>query len=195
MVRPTTIPLLILAAITLTPSGVRAGAITYNIVNYPDSGRGSMVSGTITTNGTTGTNLPGADITSWDITVTAPFITVPYTPSNTLVDPTTSFDATSTDITTGRASATIYIHDKLNPSGLISWTFINNAVYYNAGGQGHVLWGGILPSLDSPVATVPEPSTSVLAGIGAGTVVACGLVRHRRAKRRQPDAGHPQPTE
>ena len=66
MVRSTAIPLLILAAISQTPPEVGAASITYDVVNYPTLQNGYTVSGTITTNGATGTSLPGSDITSWD---------------------------------------------------------------------------------------------------------------------------------
>ena len=44
--------------------------ITYNLVNYPLLQDGATLTGTITTDGTTGGNLPGSIIQSWQLTVT-----------------------------------------------------------------------------------------------------------------------------
>ena len=44
--------------------------ITYNLVNYPLLQNGATLTGTITTDGTTGGNLPGSIIQSWQLTVT-----------------------------------------------------------------------------------------------------------------------------
>jgi hypothetical protein len=58
MVRSIAIPLLILAAISLTPTGVSAASVTYDVVNIPAAQYGSTISGTITTHGASGVNLP-----------------------------------------------------------------------------------------------------------------------------------------
>jgi hypothetical protein len=61
---------MILAVQSQTPSEATAASITYNVVNYPIPEDGFTITGTITTNGATGTALPAADITSWNITAT-----------------------------------------------------------------------------------------------------------------------------
>ena len=53
----------------VTPA-VRAGQITYNIQNYPADQSGHTLSGTITTDGTTGALAPG-NILSWTYTLDA----------------------------------------------------------------------------------------------------------------------------
>jgi hypothetical protein len=47
----------------------------------------------------------------------------------------------------------------------------------------------------SPAASVPEPSTAILAAIWAVSGIGCGLVRRRRAQRGPSDAGHTRPNE
>jgi hypothetical protein len=194
----TALPLLILFAISLTPPEVSAASITYFVVNYPDRQGGYTVSGTITTNGATGSSLPGSDITSWSITITGPLANDTLDPTNTTVG--ASFDATPTAITVGTLGDFLRVGSSPLPGPpFILWEYqvfppAPPFVSYGAGAL-HAFWGGSLPSITSPVAIVPEPSSAVLAVIGAVTVVACGLVRQRRAQRRQADAGHTQPTE
>jgi len=67
--RSLVILLLTLTALAFRPAEVAAGSITYNVVNYPDLQNGNTVTGTITTDGATGSNLPGTDITLWNITI------------------------------------------------------------------------------------------------------------------------------
>ena len=50
-------------------SALQAGAVVYNIVNYPGLENGWTVSGTITTDGTIGT-LSASDITAWSWSLT-----------------------------------------------------------------------------------------------------------------------------
>ena len=59
-----------LTALIWLAHGVGAkGGLTYDIVDYPSISTPYTVSGTITTNGDTGTLLPSSDIVSWDITI------------------------------------------------------------------------------------------------------------------------------
>ena len=184
-VRSTVIPLLILAGMALIPTEVGAGPITYSIVNYPTLQNGFSVSGTITTDGSTGTMLPGTDITDWHIVVNEPngSEVIALTPVNS-TNQSTTFDATPTTISVG-SSETNGITFGIQPgdSTLISW--LNNqtlAPTYTAQLGGDPLFSASLPSVDSPIATaaVPEPSSAVLASIGA--VLAYGWSRHRRVQ-------------
>jgi hypothetical protein len=55
--------------------------------------------------------------------------------------------------------------------------------------NGTFIWNSPLPTPDSPIATVAEPSSAVLASIGAvAAFLAYGWSRRRRAQRRQATA-------
>ena len=59
--------------------------LIYTINAYPDVTSPYTVSGTITTNGATGTSLPGSDIIAWDITISQASSTiVEITPTNSV---------------------------------------------------------------------------------------------------------------
>ncbi len=200
-VRSTAIPLLILAAISLIPTEVGAGSITYNVVNYPADQGGYTVSGTITTNGATGTELPRTDITSWDIIITTPSNTTVTINTTTTTNQSTTFDATPTEITVATDSDSIQFLNSAASLG-IEWdgnTTVPPQIgleYIGVVQPGGPAWVDYI-NISTVIATavVPEPTSSVLAVIGAGSVVACGLVRRRRAQRRPSDAGQTQPTE
>jgi hypothetical protein len=104
-VRITAITLLLLAGIALIATEGIAASITYSIVPYPTITNPYTVTGTITTNGATGTNLPGADITSWDITITSPTTSITMTPTNSINNPPNLFDATTTELSHHRLEA------------------------------------------------------------------------------------------
>jgi hypothetical protein len=194
MVRSTAIPLLILAGMALTQTEVGAASITYSIVNYPTLQNGYTVSGTITTNGDTGTTLPGTDITSWDISITKGTTTVvTLTPTDSF-NLSNAFDATTTSITVATPFDTV---EFVGPASLheidLSWTGLpgGGAVSYMAEDLSNNtnLWNASLFPVNSPIATVPEPSSAVLASIGAvAAFLAYGWSRHRRAQRRQATA-------
>ncbi len=187
MVRSTAIPLLILAGMALTPTEVGAASITYSIVNFPALQNGYTVTGTITTNGTTGTTLPSTDITSWDITILLGSTTVAtLTPADTS-NLAGSFDATSTTISVASPLDVILI---ANPSFTTSITWENELptvpfIEYKARSDDTDLWVSGIIDTASPIATVPEPSSAVLASIGAVVAfLAYGWSRHRRVQHR-----------
>jgi hypothetical protein len=188
MVRSTAIPLLILTGMTLTPTEVGAASTTYYVVNYPALQNGYDVTGTITMNGTTGTLLPGTDITSWDINITKGGTAVAtFNPSDS-VNNTTVFDATLTTISVATIPDSVaFIKSGL--SGEIIWTNRNPQPIpptYAASSAPTLLWSAQLPTIGSPVATVPEPSSAVLASIGAVVAfLAYGWSRHRRVQHRR----------
>jgi hypothetical protein len=188
-VRSTALPLLILAGISLIPTEVGAGSITYNVMNYPTIQDGYTVSGTITTNATTGTSLPGTDISSFDITITMGSTTVAeFTPANSPLALGT-FDATPTTLSVGTNPDNLVFESH---TAIFGWLNLSNiSTLYTASLQTFpitTLWAGNLPSIDSPIATtatVPEPPSAVLASIGAVVVfLAYGWSRHRRVQHR-----------
>jgi hypothetical protein len=123
---------------------------------------------------------------------------VTLTPANT-IQMNNSFDATPTAITvatqndliwlTTASESTYYFWESASPSPGVGYGGrINNTM----------LWAVGISSVDTPVATstvpVPEPSSAVLAVLGAGILITSGLARQRWAKRPQAAAWHTQPT-
>jgi hypothetical protein len=176
-----------------------AASITYNVVNYPSLQAGFTVSGTITTNGTTGVQLPISDITSWNITITNGTLAATLTPANTSETGSVTFDATPSAITVA-SSEDLILFSNVAATATYQWrNFTTNLGYSGTvptsfGDQG---WANTVTLMTTPVAitSLPEPTSAVLAVIGAGAVVAFGLARHCRAKCRQTAAWHTQPTE
>jgi hypothetical protein len=178
------------ALTTLTWLALGAGAkgdLIYNIVDYPNITNPYTVSGTITTNGATGTSLPSTDITGWDITVKQGNILIFELNSSNAGNIAGPFDATNTNINVGTRGDQIGVSDQTSeilwssPRGL----FLGYEGFTQSLG---VTWDGRLPDPSSPIATVtavPEPSTFVPAVLGAGSAIAFGLVRNRREQRRQ----------
>jgi hypothetical protein len=178
---------LIVAGMALTQTEVGAGPIIYGIVNYPTLQNGYTVSGTITTNGATGTVLPGIDITSWDISITKGTTTVvTLTPTDSF-NLSNAFDATTTSITAATPFDLVEFVANGNPEIDLSWTGLGGAVSYMAEDHSNNtnLWNASLIPGNSPIATAPEPSSAVLAVIGAVTAIAIVMVGKRRAQRRQ----------
>jgi hypothetical protein len=179
----TAISMLILAGFTLAPREVYAD-ITYTIDNYPALQGGYTVSGTITTNGTTGPFIrPGGGVVkSWDIAITeGPTTIFDFTHSNSSFAGST-FDATLTSLSIA-AGDTIYLRSS-NPSLYdIQWLNLAPSEVYQADTPQGILWSSIDWNPESPVATasaVPEPSSAILAAIGAVSGIAYGWVRKRR---------------
>jgi hypothetical protein len=170
------VPLLLLTMGAIA-STAESASITYTVVNYPTLQNGFTVSGTITTNGATGTSLPGIDITSWDINLAFQSTSTMLTPSNTLNE-TSTFDATNSELTITGADSIAFI----GVPGAIQWTGISNFGVYEGNVLGEsTMWNSVF-ALGSSVATVPEPSSLILAMIGGGIVLACAVVRHHRLK-------------
>ncbi len=195
MARCTAIPLLILAGMVLLQQEVRASS-TYSIIDYPAFQNGFTIEGSITTDGTTGTQTNTDFIQSWKITIL----------QNNVVQETYSGGA-------GTAGGATLMGDLLVTSKSISLDFTNGtnftllsptsisetewqaitvtppaspfAVYSSSGTQ-QLFWAGDVGSGINQIATVvPEPASAVLAGIGAGSIMTYVLVRKRRAQRRQ----------
>jgi hypothetical protein len=199
MVRSTAIPLLILVDISLIPTEVGAAPITYYVVDYPDLQNGYTVSGTITTNGATGTFLPGTAITSWDILISlGPNPIASITPADS-VNFSNGFNATPTTIFVSMPPESIIFEGitGVTTTVLMEWfqPSLGTFTQYTSGVNNVFLWSTALPTITSPIAVVPEPSSAVIAVSGAVTGIAIVLVRKRRAQRRQGNAGHTQPTE
>jgi hypothetical protein len=184
MVRSTAIPLLILAGMALTPTEVGAGSITYDIVNYPSLQNGYTVSGNITTDGSTGA-IPQSAITHWDITVSkGTTVEFTLTPKSSSLVNYLPIEATTTTLTTGTGALVI----RTAPFGsLINWESPPMTTpTYSGDLAGGLLWATVWPTTNS-IAVVPEPSSAVLASIGAVVAfLAYGWSRHRRLRHRPP---------
>jgi hypothetical protein len=106
-----------------------------------------------------------------------------------------TLDISPTAISVGTNGDDIAFHDRF--SAVIHWENINGT-NYDAGIGGNTLWASFAWDATSPIASrltlaVPEPSSAMLAAIGAVGFIACGRSRHRRDQRRQATASPSQP--
>jgi PEP-CTERM motif len=171
-----------------------AGTITYSIQNYPADQNDASLSGTITTDGTIGA-LASSDILSWSWTVT-PAGGTSYTLSSSEAGAYATIDglvvATQNEITVSGYAPTI---DSENYVELISvftiglYYFRNDDVsQYDALLPSGYTWLTNNPSMGGTdpwviaTASVPEPPTLTLAGLGAVAAFWYGLARTRRAR-------------
>jgi hypothetical protein len=175
--------------------------VTYTVVNHPAAQSGYTISGTITTNGATDTNLPGTDITSWDITIMQGTTTIEEITNTINTIQSGLFGASTTSITVPSPSENIGFNN-IGSGGYIGWAYQTTdttpSIGYGANWPTHFefLWSSTLTPVTTPIATAkPEPSTAVIAVSGAVTGIAIVLVRKRRARRRQGKSGHTPPTE
>jgi PEP-CTERM motif len=183
------VPLLLMTGGAIAPPAV-GGDITYAIVNYPTLQNGYTVSGTITTDGNTGT-LGLVDLTTWDISVQKSGVTqFSLTPSNTN-ELGVNITATTTALTVSGSGDSLIFEQQSAVSHeiiyLIAWAGPTTNMYesYDIPAQGTPIWASAWPSTNV-IASVPEPSTFVqlaLGALGAGTFVARARSRHRRAHR------------
>jgi hypothetical protein len=166
---------------------VRAGDVTYNMVNDPVDQNGYTLSGTIVTDGTIG-ELNTGNIVSWQFTFTGPGGTF----SNSGSRP------ASGDIILGLGATTsgdlilggvVHFLGKVFDSPEISWEPVNHRYFgFNAGSP---LWDATPPTgfpegvwTIATAASVPEPSSVVLAGLGCASAIAFVLARKRSDYRR-----------
>jgi hypothetical protein len=173
----------ILAGMVLPPTEVGAGSITYSVVNYPSVQNGYTVAGTITTNGTTGTFLPGSDITSWDITIEKAGVTVAsLTPADSYATG-SYFDATTRSITVATVPDVLAFQETAQNTS-IAWANIADSIGYAGSTPTQLLWSATLSPATLTIASVPEPSSVVLALTGAvAAILTYGGSRHRRKQR------------
>ena len=146
--------------------GAWAAAITYNLVNYPLLQAGATLTGTITTDGSTGLGLSGGTIIqSWQITVTGgshPF-SVSSTDSGAWTQGT--LDATLTTLSLTTLSGE-YLNLGVNPGRI--YYYPGDGMYY-ADSTGAYAWNNVNLlssgldgsggwSVGSALSAVPEPS-------------------------------------
>ena len=189
---------IVLTWAVISPCPAKAGS--YNIVNYPTDQNGHNVFGTITTDGTLGT-LAANNIISWSVTIDGTTFTNTDPNAETLVLG-TGLNATLTSITLAEA-ATGLVNDlqfEINNLGVtspsIDWHRSPSAVpsvntdFYDGSIAEANTWFTLNPSMGGTnpwlIAAVPEPSTGLLASIGAVVaILAYGWSHHRRVQRRQ----------
>ena len=189
---------IILTWAVICPCPAMAGS--YSIANYPTDQNGHNISGTITTDGTLGT-LAAKNIISWSVTIDAITFTNTDPNAETLVSG-TGLTATLTSITLAEAAIGEFndLRFDINNAGVtspsIDWHRSPSAVpsvntdFYGGSILQAETWFTSNPSMGGTnpwlIASVPEPSTALLASIGAVVgFLAYGWSRHRRAQRRQ----------
>jgi hypothetical protein len=153
------------------------------------------VTGTITTNGDTGTALPTTDIKAWDITIfNGPTTITEFTSSNSSISP-HSFDATSTTISVSTNQDAIAFYQPTSTTiQFLQWfNFGDKGISTLATGNTKTYWDSpwaptTAIASDATTSVVPEPSTAIVAVFGAVALSAYGWSRHRRAQRRQATA-------
>jgi hypothetical protein len=196
--------LLIMLTFLAFPAVVSAASITYTIDNYPALQNGWTLSGTITTDGTIG-ELESKNLTAWMFTISMGSSSFTY--SNKSEGATISrlggLQATATALLLPMAAATGGVNEfnlgvsVVDASATITWI-----QQINLGGddisryQGYVqnqapnAWNvnpndttGLGGKANWIIASVPEPSSFCLAGLG----VVCGVLgartRQRKARR------------
>jgi hypothetical protein len=207
--------IVMMSVLTWLVLGVSAKSanLTYNIVAYPTITSPYSVSGTITTNGATGTQLPATDIIGWDITVAQDSNQIfDITPTTSGILENSTFDATTTTITVGTFTNTnlgdnITFYLITHPYNYLEWsgpTQSDGDVYYGMFFEEthfpvyYSYWYGHFTSIQDPVAievSVPEPSTGVLAGFGAVSALAYAQKRKRQTRHARGDGGRSEPAE
>jgi hypothetical protein len=181
------IPLFLMTGSAIAPPVASAGS-TYSIVNYPSLYDPVTLTGSITTDGKIGT-LSSADITNWNITESRSGTTATLTPSDS-TNASGTFEATPFSLKVANSNDLIQFNSTINADS-ISWAGptanIFSFVIQFPNGATSTVAGGWDPA--SVVASVPEPSSVVLAALGTVVVIiGHGWSRHRQARRRQASA-------
>jgi hypothetical protein len=171
-----------------------AGAITYDLSDHPTLQSGNHISGTITTDGTTGL-ISTANIQSWEFTISDssnnPLVHVTsLTPGSvTTVSQLTATSSTLSVIDGGGLSQQLFeLHDVISEGYLVEYDFSAtlSARFFNDEYQTDALvrlWNTITspPSPSSleiaHVSTVPEPASFTLALLSLGGVAGAGYSR------------------
>ncbi len=198
LARPAVIALLLTGSALARPPQVDAGSITYDIINYGTPP--ASFTGTITTDGNLGAIGTG-DITSWDITVNGlpPYTPFTFTPLNSAID-TMNFlglQATPQTLTLTFVAGMDNVLDFSADNEFVRWRVafvgpLNILFEVPAILKGVVARG---PAGAAPIASVPEPTSSVLAALGAVGGLAFGWACNRRQGRRRRPVGQPVATD
>jgi hypothetical protein len=206
-----TLTMILLTGAAIAPRSAHAGDITYSLANYTSDQAGHSVSGSITTDGVIGT-LTDSDILSWTVTIDSTTFT--SNDAGAAIDQSGILTATPTSldlpmVPTGSGNGNdlqLFTQPGATPLDLINWAQLDSD--RSPSGYTGVISATPLWATDNPVlngtepwviasistAAVPEPSSAVLAVIGAVTIVGYGASR-RGGERRQTPAKQHQPTE
>jgi hypothetical protein len=174
-----------------------AGQISYSFQNYLADQQGATLSGTITTDGVNG-NLAAADILSWSLTITGPG-EPPVVVSSSDIGASAVLEGA---VFASESSITIALPTQEHTENFLlllgsspTSPFLNYERgliptpfnLYSASTFGSDVWvnhnplmGGTNPWVIAAASAVPEPSSLALAGLGAATGIALGLLRKRR---------------
>ena len=175
-----------------------AGSITYHINDYPAVEKGYNISGSITTDGWIG-RLDGSHITAWTWTLTkhgSSIITISSTDAGAFVASDGNVFASSTDITMGPPVGSFNEFQLIKPAlGYYDLYYVRSSgddslesddfgVFLDTYGAFEVYPPLGPPAIALPdtntwiIASVPEPSTFVIAAVGC-----LGLIARRRVGR------------
>jgi hypothetical protein len=196
--------MVVLGLVFMSAGSALAGDITYTMVNDTVDQNGYSLTGTIVTDGTIGA-LAYTDIVSWQFTITGPG--GPYTNSGTTSSRQTLLEnitatATAIQLPMGVGFTGVGVLELGERTGgpVLQWSNSNSTIpEYYASANSTFLWAVSPPTGYGPgswaVATVPEPSSFILAGFGTVIGLAYGWCRHDRAQRRPSPVDSPDVTE
>ncbi len=172
MVLTTTITLLILAGIGLGTPEATAGSVVYTMDNYPALQDGYQLTGTITAT--------DGSISGWDITIAG--VNESFTPANSSFGGTLIISSTQITVTSWVDLYATFVDYYI--SG-ISWSPQYSSYSAEISPPPTLLWNTTIPDAPFGIATVPEPSSGVLAVLGGVTGLTYGWFWCRRGRHRQ----------
>jgi hypothetical protein len=184
------------------PAALSAASITYNIQPYPAYQNGYTLSGTITTDGATG-SLSGTDITAWALKVSGPSVNFSSSGSGAGTGVfLEGLTASSTQLTlpppVQPGPETMTILELSDSAGEVIWqeTIIGNS--YEASNLTSIAWLTAPPDNGlggSPwiiaTASVPEPGSLTMASLASACLAAAVWTTRRRRIRSRSLAAQP----
>ena len=187
----------LLSMLLVLPRMTRAD-IVYDIQDYPADQVTHHISGTITTDGTTGPYIDRTHIVSWVVTFDGTLTFHSTDPSSYTkgIYEIGNLDVGLTNITVGTGAFLGLLSEPASLIDAVEWSRSPGVepVPYSAQYNSSTLWTNSSPSFGgtdpwviavAESSAVPEPSTAIVAVFGTVAFIAYGWSRHRRAQRRQ----------